>query len=201
MPAIAKTSDEEILRAARRIVDESGAAALSMQLVADTVGVRAPSLYKRFADRDALLDAVAERAIEELAERIAGAASAEGPADRALVAMGRAYRTFAKRSPGLYALLFTDRREAKSLLLPRQLAVRPVLEALERLAPGTDPLLAARMLTAFLHGFVSMENAGAFRLGGNVGDAFTFGLDKLVGSLAPSGTRQHKKRGAEIDSP
>jgi hypothetical protein len=57
------------------------------------------------------------------------------------------------------------------------------------------------MLTAFLHGFVSMENAGAFKLGGNVGQAFAFGLETLVASLGGTGRAQHKKRGAETASP
>lgn len=199
MPAVAKTSEEEIVRVARRIVDDQGAASLSMQLVADQVGVRAPSLYKRFADRDALLDAVARRAIEELTERIA--AAGDGPPDRALIAMGRAYRAFAKKSPGVYALLFAPRNEAADLMELRARAVRPVIEVLRRHAPSAPPLESARMLTAFLHGFVSMEIAGAFHLGGSVTQAFAFGIETLVASLAEPKRAQHKKRGAEIASP
>jgi Tetracyclin repressor-like, C-terminal domain len=42
---------------------------------------------------------------------------------------------------------------------------------------------AARLLMAFLHGFVSMELAGAFRLGGSVDDAFAFALDAILAGL------------------
>ncbi|NUO53077.1 MAG: TetR family transcriptional regulator [Polyangiaceae bacterium] len=200
MPAIAKTSEEEIVRVARQIVDADGASSLSMQLVADEVGVRAPSLYKRFADRDALLDAVARQAIAELTARIAAVAD-DGPPARALVAMGRAYRAFAKKSPGVYALLFAPRKEAADLLDLRARAVRPLIEVLHLHAPAAPPLESARMLTAFLHGFVSMEIAGAFRLGGNITQAFAFGIETLVASLAEPKRAQHKKRGAEIASP
>jgi AcrR family transcriptional regulator len=200
MPAVAKTSEEEIVRVARRIVDAEGPSSLSMQLVADEVGVRAPSLYKRFADRDALLDAVARQAIGELTERLAAESDDRAP-DRALVAMGRAYRAFAKKSPGVYALLFAQRNEAPDLVGLRARAVEPVIASLRRHAPAAPPLESARMLTAFLHGFVSMENAGAFKLGGNVGQAFAFGLETLVASLGGTGRAQHKKRGAETASP
>lgn len=40
------------------------------------------------------------------------------------------------------------------------------------------------MIVAWAHGFVSMELAGAFRLGGDVDDAFTFGIERLAVALA-----------------
>jgi AcrR family transcriptional regulator len=195
VPAVAKTSEAELVRAARQIVEKAGPSALSMQLVADAVGIRAPSLYKRFADRDALLDAVALDAIGDLAAALGRAAEGKTPR-AALVAMGNTYRTFAKRRPGIYALLFAERREAAAVVAARADAVRPVLAALAALVPEAEALPAARMLTAFLHGFVSMEISGAFKLGGGVPEAFAFGLEKIVASLG-----QQRKRGAEIDSP
>lgn len=54
-PTAAKTSDSDIIKAARSIVVAKGADGLLLKDVANTVGVKAPSLYKRFADRDALL--------------------------------------------------------------------------------------------------------------------------------------------------
>ena len=199
MPAPAKTSDDDIVRAARRIVERDGPEALSMQSVADAVGVRAPSLYKRFPHKDALLDAVARHAIAELRTKLVTASSREG--DAALVKMAHAYRAFAKRWPGLYALLFTPREEAPDLVSARAEAVLPVLAVLTRFVDAPDRLHAARLLTAYIHGFVSMELAGAFRLGGDVQAAFDFGIDTLVlalvsrsGPRGSGGTRPHTRR-------
>jgi AcrR family transcriptional regulator len=193
-PAPAKTSDREIVDAAQRIVAEHGPHALSMQGVADEVGVRAPSLYKRFPSRDALLDALAERAIAELAARISKAGRALTRADL-LRAMAKSYRDFAKRNPQLYRLLYMRREESAELVAARARAVAPLLEALSTLvARPEERLPAARMLTAFLHGFVSMEIDGAFKLGGDVSQAFEYALDKLTQSLVPEGVTTRARR-------
>ena len=47
-PAPVKASNAAILAAARAIVASEGDEGLSLNAVADAVGVRAPSLYKRF---------------------------------------------------------------------------------------------------------------------------------------------------------
>ena len=57
-PAIAKTSDIEIIRAANSLVEKNGPEGLVLRDVADLVGIKTPSLYKRFADRNALLSAL-----------------------------------------------------------------------------------------------------------------------------------------------
>jgi hypothetical protein len=59
----------------------------------------------------------------------------------------------------------------------------------ERLVGRARALEAARLLTAFAHGFVSMELAGAFRLGGNVDEAYRFAIDSIIEGLRVTGPR------------
>ena len=181
-PAPAKTSQDDIVAAARGLIEQSGAAALSMQAVAEAVGIRGPSLYKRFADRDRLLDSVARGALAELTAKLV-AARDRAPAGEEIIAMAHAYRKFAKRSPPLYALVFDPRAEGEDLHAARAAAVKPLFELLRTWVKDDDVLPAARLLTAFLHGFVSMETAGAFRLGGDVQHAFDFSLAQLTVAL------------------
>ncbi len=180
MPAVAKTSDADVVRAARKLVERGGVDQLSMQTVAETVGIRAPSLYKRFADRAALLAAVETDALASLGHALERAAKTGKPtAD--VAAMGRAYRAFAKSHPRLYDLLFaraTPRSEETDRA--RADAAKPVLEAMKKLVGEERALVAARVLTAFVHGFVSMENAGAFRLGEGVEEAYELGVSTLL---------------------
>src|SRR4051812_28420828 len=125
-PAVPKTSEALITRAARRIVEQEGAEALSMQSVAERVGVRAPSLYKRFAHREAILEAVTEEVFEELRSMIVAAADGHAPGGD-LLKMARAYRAFAKRSPHLYALMFVNRTDSARAAALRAAAAEPVL--------------------------------------------------------------------------
>jgi AcrR family transcriptional regulator len=181
-PAPAKTSDDEVVLAARALLEHAGTSSLSMQAVARAVGVRAPSLYKRFADRERLLDAVARAGIADLAAALRSATE-RAPAGEEVLAMARTYRNFARRSPRLYALIYNERDGSADLHAARVQAVEPLLGLLRDWVGEADSLPAARLLTAFLHGFVSMETSGNFRLGGDVQRAFDFGVERIVRAL------------------
>ncbi len=161
-----------------------------MQAVADAVGVRAPSLYKRFAGRPALIRAIADDVAAELGAVIAPALEVEDPAEAVRVLADR-YRAFAHRSPGAYQLLFTNLLpEANPTPEANAAAAAGLLLLTERLVGRKRALEAARLLTAFAHGFVSMELAGAFRLGGDVNEAYRFAIDSIIEGLTVTAARR-----------
>jgi AcrR family transcriptional regulator len=143
-----------------------------MQAVAERVGVRAPSLYKRVRDRDALLLLVAAATAEDLAARLAAS-------DRSLAALARAYRAFGHEYPEGFRLLFAVEGAADEM----GRAAAPVLDAARDLVGDERALDAARLVTAWATGFLNMELAGAFRMGGDVDQAFEYGLERLEAGL------------------
>jgi AcrR family transcriptional regulator len=151
-----------------------------MQAVAAAVGIKGPSLYKHYANRELLLDDVVRAALQELEERLAAARKRQGDP---LEGMARAFRAFALKYPRLYPLLFAARQEGGDLVARRAELVAPLLAHLGSLAGEAHALDAARLFTAWLHGFISMELNGAFQLGGSLEQAFEFGLDRLTASL------------------
>lgn len=182
MPAPERTSTEAIVAAGRVILEESGPASLTMQAVASRVGVRPPSLYKRVRDRDALLTAVAEAAIDELGSRLhtAGADAADADTARSdLTHLAEVYRAFAHEHPESFRLMFTASAPVEALHRTSE----PVLRASAALVGEADALDAARLFTAWATGFLQMELSGAFRLGGDVGQAFDYGLRRLLAGL------------------
>ena len=191
-PARARTSTAEIVAAGRELLEAGGLDAVTMQAIAARVGVRAPSLYKRLPSRAALISAIAAAALDDLIERLEPLSAGPDPG-ASLRAAASAYRTFAHANPRAYELLFMNLPPGSRP--PTELNViasAPLLEVAERLVGPERALEAARLVTAFAHGFVSMEITGAFRLGGDVDEAFRYGVDALVDALTASrdpGTR------------
>jgi AcrR family transcriptional regulator len=98
---------EEILDAAEALLVESAdAEAVSIRAISQIVGVTAPSIYRHFVDKDALVLAVCERAYDRFGTYLdEGAKKGNGPLEEI---MGRAiaYLEFALDNPGQYRVLF-----------------------------------------------------------------------------------------------
>src|SRR4051812_30864854 len=172
MPTPERTSLTEIVAAARELLEQGGPAKITMQAVAERVGVRAPSLYKRVRDRDALIVLVAEATAAELGGRLAAS-------DGSLAALAHGFRDFAHERPEGFRLMFAV-HGARELMGQ---ATAPVLDATRALVGEKHALDAARLLTAWATGFISMELADAFRMGGDLDEAFAFGLERLEAGL------------------
>jgi len=181
-PARGRTSADAIVAAGRELLEAGGLDAVTMQAIAGRVGVRAPSLYKRFPSRGALVATMIGDILGEIGDYLEPPDDADPAVEiRRLAAR---YRAYALAHPRAYALAFTDlppdhRPSAEA----NARASAPLIELAGRLVGPEHALEAARLLTAFAHGFVSMELGGAFRLGGDVDAAFAFGVDVIIGAL------------------
>ncbi len=94
-----------LIDAATALLDEQGEAGVTLRALAKATGVSAMAPYRHFADKAALLGAVAEAGFAELAVVLAEADRAE-PAKAALVAQGCAYFRFAQAHPAMFRLMF-----------------------------------------------------------------------------------------------
>jgi len=155
-----------------------------MSDVAAAVGVRAPSLYGHFADRAALLEELELSLWNQLGASLASQVIKRHPIET-LKAQARAYRRFATRRPNAYALLYDVRsKNTQRGVRARAEALTPALFAFTALVGPSQALVAARVMTPYLHGFVSMENSAAFRLGPGLDGAFEYGVETILRGLA-----------------
>ncbi|KQZ07381.1 hypothetical protein ASD23_15985 [Agromyces sp. Root1464] len=210
MPTPERTSLDAIVAAGRDILEAEGLGGLTMQAVAERVGVRAPSLYKRVRNRSDLVRLIAASAVAELGRRLdaetvpvaggvrsreaTGATDASASTDAStstsaeiaeVARLARVVRRFAHEQPASYRLVFSPGEESGLEVETLREASAPLLAVASRLAGPDHALDAARTLTAWITGFVSMELSGAFRLGGDVDRAFEFGVDRIAAALAP----------------
>jgi AcrR family transcriptional regulator len=97
----------ELLDTAVEELRETGAEALSLRALARAVGVSQTAPYRHFADKNALLAALATRGYRDLlgALRTAGDATGDCPRER-LIAFAHAYVDYATNNPDLFKLMF-----------------------------------------------------------------------------------------------
>jgi len=166
----------DLLRVAREEIARHGARAVSMTSLAHLIGVSQPALYRHFADRDALLEAVAAEAFDEFSNSLALAAADQAPID-ALQAISLAYVAFGEGNMEIYRLMFatqlTPRAEASSPLNQASArAFEQLLTVLSAISPAAAVQEDAYLLWAQLHGLVMLK-----------ADGFIVGpLKKFVGS-------------------
>ena len=176
MPRAGLTTDRVVVEA-ERLTDHVGVDNLSLAALADTLGVRQPSLYKHIEGLPALKRTIAVRAKTELADVLARAAVGKSRGD-AIRALAAAYRTWAHQHPGRYqaALHAPDPTDPDDEAASTA-AVTVVLDILAGYQlHGPDAIHAARALRSALHGFVSLEAAGGFGLPHSLDDSY----DRLV---------------------
>jgi AcrR family transcriptional regulator len=96
-----------LLDQAEAKIEQVGVAGLSLRELAREVGVSHGAPRPHFADKQALLDALAVRGLERLGTELdAGLAEASGSFDERLTAFARSYVRFATEHPALLALMF-----------------------------------------------------------------------------------------------
>lgn len=142
-----------------------------MRRLATRLGIRAPSLYKHFASKEALEAALISDGFQEQGAMFE-AALAES--DEPLAAMAAAYRRYAQRHPHLYRLMY-DRSLDRRLLEPgsEERAVIPVVAV----AGGDRDL--ARAAFAFAHGMTILELNQRFPSDADIDAAWERGMTAL----------------------
>lgn len=88
---------ERILVAARAVFWEQGLRGARMEAIAKRAGVAKPTLYARFANKDALFEAVVQAILAGLQAQVAAGLATEGSAaDRVAEALARKYTCLAE---------------------------------------------------------------------------------------------------------
>jgi len=187
---------EEIVAAASQIIGEAGDdTALTLRGVARRAGIAAPSIYRHFADVDALKLAVVQRSFADFAAaRDAASGDADDPAAR-LLARCRAYTAFALANPGPYRYLFSQHAPTGDPARPP--VDLPVFQALADsisrcqqaglARAGDDPPWLAAQVWAALHGLVLLRlNAPGFPWPGPLEQMADQAVARLIGLETPA---------------
>ena len=154
-----------LLRAAMELLEEDGATSLSLRAAARRAGVSTAAPYRHFADRNALLSAIAAVGYRELAvELVAAHPQPTTAADLAEIAI--AYVRFALTRPGLFRVMFTERCDpANTERVAAVDAIQQYLHSIVRqVFPTADEESMATATWGLVHGLAFLH------LDGKLGD-------------------------------
>jgi AcrR family transcriptional regulator len=95
-----------LVRGAMLLLEREGPPGVGLRAAARLAGVSQTAPYRHFADKDAMLAAVAEQGFRELGDRMAAAARENADPRTALLAIGETYVQLASERPHLFRLMF-----------------------------------------------------------------------------------------------
>ncbi|MFJ8921934.1 TetR/AcrR family transcriptional regulator [Streptomyces sp. NPDC102415] len=149
------------LQAARELLEEDGSAGLSLRAVARRAGVSATAPYRHYADREALVSAVAAEGYRELAGHLAAAHPAPSTPDE-LADVAVAYVQFALEHPALFRAMFAEPCDPTSEeRVAATAAISEYVRGIVRATfPGVDAEALSTTVWALVHGLAFLHLDG-----------------------------------------
>ena len=181
-----------LLDEALATIHADGVEALTLREIGARVGVSRTALYRHFADKRALLAAVATEGFRALRGQLVTAWEEGGRGRAAFDAMGVAYVRFAVANPSYYRVMFGGfvERTAPDPELDTEAAgafqaLVDALAALQRAAVvrGDDTVIVARFVWAVVHGVAMLAIDGQLHEPGSVDALLGYALERLANGI------------------
>jgi AcrR family transcriptional regulator len=149
------------VRAAVDLLEEGDETALSLRAVARRAGVSPAAPYRHYADREALVSAVAAVGYLDLAERLRAAHPSPSTSEQ-LASVAVAYVQFAIDRPALFRIMFSepcdrDNDDRVAATAAVSLYLRGIVE---RAFPQADAEALATAIWALVHGLAFLHLDG-----------------------------------------
>ena len=182
-----------MLQEAVRTIQKDGVEALTLRCVGERLGVSRTALYRHFADKQALLAAVAAEGFRTLRISLLEAWETGGRGRAGFDAMGLAYVQFAVTHPSHYRVMFGGAvrpgKQRQDLNDPGPNAFQVLVDAIVEqqragLIRDDAPLQLARFIWAVVHG-VSMLALDGILSAAEAGTLAKFANERMRTGLAP----------------
>jgi AcrR family transcriptional regulator len=187
-----------LLVEAARTIRAEGIEAVTLRAVGARLGVSRTALYRHFADKSALLAAVAREGFQRFRADLTAAWTEAGGGRAGFTAMGSAYVRFALANSSHYRVMFGNFRDLSTrdpeLAADASAAFQVLLGALvvlqkDSLIRPDDPQKLARFIWATVHGIAMLAIDGQLGPDPSVADALTqFAIERLHTGIAPGRT-------------
>jgi len=185
-----------LLAETARTIRKEGVDGVTLRAVGKRLGVSRTALYRHFADKPALLAAVAREGFQAFTRELSQAWSAAGGGRNGFRAMGTAYIRFAIANPSHYRVMFGAfkdlcERDAE-LAAEAQASFQVLLDAVvmlqkDGLLRADPPQTLAQYIWAAVHGVAMLAIDGQLGPDPKAADALAiFALERLSTGIAAS---------------
>src|SRR5437762_11420950 len=175
---------ETVVEAATKLVDEEGIEQLSLSRLAERLGIRTPSLYNHVAGLPGLKHDLALYCLRDVLNHLLHSTIGKSRAE-AIFAFANAYRAYARKTPGRYALtLQAPDPGDRELQAVAQQIIEVALVILEPYKLGEEEAIhAIRGLRSIVHVCFSLEGAGGFAMPVDLDASFHWLINVFVSGL------------------
>lgn len=177
-----------LLDEALATIRDEGLDALTLREIGARLGVSRTALYRHFADKQALLTAVATEGFRMLRERLVAAWQECGRGPAGSQGMGVAYIRFAIDNPAHYRVMFSrfvdPECKEPELATEAEGAFRALVDSVvalqrEGLVRSDDSILMARYIWSVVHGVAMLAIDGQIPEPGAIEELMRYSLERL----------------------
>jgi AcrR family transcriptional regulator len=177
-----------LIDAGTALLESDGPQALSMRELARRVGVTPMAAYRHFADKDALVTAIAESGFRALAA--ASQVAVQPGSDAHLLAMARVYLDFALARPAMFGLMFAEPLDMARVAAASDAsadAYSPIRDAVAAvLRPDAEDdavMVGVIRLWSAVHGYAALRLSNRLPRAATVHDRFDEVMEPVIASL------------------
>ena len=207
MPKILTPND--VLQFRQRLCDlalkafaEQGVEGMSLRGLAAAAGCSRTTPYRYFKNKEDILAAVRQAQFQRMADDAEEVAGRVNDPDERLVALARAYLSFALATPDAYRVMYSvaqqDEQRYPELVRQVNRAQRPMMtavdEAIESGSIKGDPTNIVHMLWAGLHGIISLHLSDKLHMGRNIEELAEVMIRSLSRAVASKPSEQPAAR-------
>jgi AcrR family transcriptional regulator len=109
------TTKDDLINLCIQMLAQDGMSAFSLRKLAERVGIKAPSIYEHFENKEALFNAARSYASTALAQAL-GSSNSQGDARQKMIATAMGYLQFAATQPHLFTLLMSQTTSSRTPL-------------------------------------------------------------------------------------
>jgi len=175
---------DKIISSAAELIEEIGLKNLTLNKLAEKLGIKTPSLYNHLEGLNALYAGLVDFGMGRLGECLRNSAIGISKED-AMEAVAYAYRKFVKENPELYKALMKapklDKGEIKQSGGITGI-MNKILEPYNNYSKEEE-IHITRGFRSIIHGFVSLENDGFFKGPADLEESFRLLILSFISSI------------------